>query len=259
MSVALWLPLALLGFAPRPADELVPPGLRLEHFALVRTRLGDDPMVNDGVPFELATAGPCLGIVEWRRRVLADGMQLECETTFFDPGLTAVIARAEPAARVLHVERLTALGPRLIWRELTDGPGRCLRAEWSRDGAGLVTRDFGLRDSSEEVLSTARGAVMPLYLLELARTGCVTAGAFSRFDPLVAALDPIEICTRYESAALRVVEQWRPDGTLAGRFVFRGTELTAFQWQEGDVWAQRIAADEYEQRACPSASVDLER
>ncbi|MFN0242044.1 MAG: hypothetical protein ACKVWV_04060 [Planctomycetota bacterium] len=227
----------------------------------MRSRAGDDPLASESsvTPFDLAAAGPCLGIVEWRHRVLADGMQLECETTFFDPGLTTARPRAEPAARVLHVERLTELGPRLIWRELTDGPGRCLRAEWSRDGTGLVTRDFGLHDSSEEVLSTASGAVMPLYLLELARTGRVTTGVFLRFDPLVAALDPIEICTRYESAALRVVEQWRPDGTLAGRFVFRGIELTAFQCQDGDVWARRITAGEYEQRACPSATVDLER
>jgi hypothetical protein len=53
---------------------------------------------------------------------------------------------------------------------------------------------------------------------------------------------------------LRTVELLRTDGSLAGRYRFRGGELVAFQWQEGGPWARRASATEYE-----SALTELEQ
>ena len=44
---------------------------------------------------------------------------------------------------------------------------------------------------------------------------------------------------------LRTAELRREDGTFAGRYVFEGADLIAFQWQPGRRWARRIEAREY--------------
>lgn len=241
-------------FAPEFSGDL-----RLEHFAL--EVLDKAPPTARAL---VASHGRPVGLVAWRRRSAADGIQLECESTFVDSE-----RRAAPP-RVLHVERLTEAGPRLVWREI-GGSGRALRAEWSRDGARLLAVEWSLNETRRESVGTGAGAVMPLYLLELARTGRVTAGSFLRFDPLVRGLESIELCTSYEvdenagrarpddvssdaavrataHVALRAVELRRGDGSSAGRYIFRGSDLIAFQWQDGDVWAVSISAEEYARR-----------
>ncbi len=243
---------AFAGEVPAPAPDWEAK-LRLEHFAL--QELEASPRSARDV---LASRGTTLGVVAWRARRDADGLQLECESTF------AGEEHRSDSTRVFHVERLTDAGPRLVWREI--GPrGRALRAEWSRDGHNLRVIEWSSSETRRESVGTGKGAVMPLYLLELARTGRVTAGRFLRFDPLVRALDVAELCTSYEvddgsgdfasagTIALRTVELTRGDGTCAGRFVFRGSELCAFQWQESDVWAIRISPEEYAARAAELA------
>lgn len=226
--------------------------LRLEHFAL--QVLETAPRSSRDV---VTSRGQTVGLVAWRRRRVADGIQLECESTFANED------HHSDSTRVMHVEQLTDAGPRLVWREIGRG-GRALRAEWSRDGGSLRLIEWSSSDTRRESVGTGKGAVMPLYLLELARTGRVTAGSFLRLDPLVRGLDVAELCTSYEfeenspdgassgasaGAALRTVELRRSDGSSAGRYVFRGSELCAFQWQESDVWAVRISPEEYDRRA----------
>lgn len=227
--------------------------LRLEHFAL--QVLETPPRTSRDL---VMSRGRTVGLVAWRRRRVADGIQLECESTFADD------EHRSESARVLHVEQLTDAGPRLVWREIGRG-GRALRAEWSRDGENLRVIEWSASETRRESVGTGKGAVMPLYLLELARTGRITAGSFLRFDPLVRGLDLAELCTSYEvenstpenanagAMALRAVELRRSDGTSAGRYVFRGSELCAFQWQESDVWAVRISPEEYDRRAAELA------
>ena len=43
----------------------------------------------------------------------------------------------------------------------------------------------------------------------------------------------------------RTVELRREDQSFAGRYVFEGTDLIAFQWQPGRRWARRIDEREY--------------
>jgi hypothetical protein len=227
--------------------------LRVERFVL---RDGPQPpAMGDESDGERAYARP-LGAVEWRRMARDDGMQIECEMLFARTGGDA------PCQRVLHVEELREPRARLVWREIGAGSGRSVLAEWDADRLALHTVDWGTRETVREEISTSRGAVMPLYLIEMLREGRVTSGPQLVFDPLARALCELEIVTSYGDAGSppcpagppgaaqspprsRLVELRRSDGTLAGRYRFRGTELVAFQWQDGGPWAQRVAAREH--------------
>lgn len=207
-------------------------------------------------PDAAASARPLeLGLCAWRRSGEEDELQLELEIIWFPS------APRGPVHRVLHVERLTAEGPRLVWREFGAGPGRCLLAEWAQGGAGLVTIDWSTGECVRGAIDTAEGAVFPLYLLELVRSGQAVAGPLPRFDPLSRSLEPVSVRTSYETpedaaaagldargGVLRSVELVRADGSLATRCRFAGTELEAFQWQEDGARARRIPPAEYERR-----------
>ena len=49
----------------------------------------------------------------------------------------------------------------------------------------------------------------------------------------------------YGHGGRRTVELRRDDDSFAGRYVFDGTQLIAFQWQSGRRWARRIDESEY--------------
>jgi hypothetical protein len=244
LALALVLGLASSAAAPAPAGEPGDTGdVRLEHFVLELHGAEADAPVRE------------VGLVCMRRRKIAgreDGMQLECECLFRRD------AAEGDSEHVLHVERLTNGGPRLVWREWGPGRARCLTADWAADGGALHMVESCRGGMPRETLSAGEGAVMPLYLLELARNGGATAGKYRRLDPLSRALETIELRVSHRVDAgteLRVVDWLRDDGSLAGHFEFRGNELVSFRWQEGDLVARRITAQQYAERTTrPSAS-----
>lgn len=249
---------------PVASGQASDPILRLETFTLELERPFDPVLGRRPVP-------EAVGWVEWRRRRVRGGVQLECESVFPHAKL-----------RVLHVESLTDFGPRLVWREFGSGHGRTLIADWPIEGRELRLTEWSVGGSITDRLGTAEGAVMPLYLAELAREGAVTYGSFLVLEPLARRLEPLELRTSYgfgpetrpeASRELRALEagassgasahagasagagaridarrrvEWRrSDGGLAGRFEFDGDRLEAFQWQEGGLWARRSSASSH--------------
>jgi hypothetical protein len=216
--------------------------------------------------------GEPLALVSWRRHDVPGGRQLEREIVFAG-------APGHPVERVLHVERLTESDARLVWREIGTASGRSLSAQWTGDARGLRTFEWGRDGARRGTLEAWNGVVMPLYLIELARTGRATNGGYAVFDPLARRIETVTLHTSYELAVgaraayawrseepavpreaaggeaadarqaagtPRTVELHRRDGTLAGRFVFVGTELVAFQLQEGGPEARRVPAEAFE-------------
>jgi len=219
------------------------PDVRLEHFVLeLRDSSGGEPVASVRE----------VGLVCLRRRKIhaekggREGMQLESECLFLRE------TEKGDAERVLHVERLSSEGSRLVWREWGPGRARSLTAEWTPDGQGLRMVESSRGGMPRETLSAGDGAMLPLYLLELARTGQATAGRYRRLDPLSREIEAVDLATTYrevEGVQRRIVELHREDRSLAGHFEFLGTELLAFQWQEGDLVARRVSEAEYEQRS----------
>jgi hypothetical protein len=190
-----------------------------------------------------------LGLAKFHRRQVAGGWQLEQEVIFpFDE------------IRLMAVECLSAKSPRLVWRELSGGLGRTLFAEWTAENERLRVLEWASDGALREYISTSRGAVMPQYLLELARHGKITAGVFEVFDPLRGGLDRWELETSYlrqeqdedqgehdpnAHTYRRQLKFYRSDGTLAGSYLLEGERLVSFQWQNGQVRAKRISADAF--------------
>jgi len=248
-SWLLAVPLLLLGQGPaaRPSPVLNIPDKSeeyVEHFLLEWRGESPHPAREFRGPeaLELAVGRGVLGLVEYRRRRTSKGWQLEQEVTFPFEGI-----------RLLVVEDLNPASPRLVWRELSTGAGRTVFAEWTAGKEELRAREWGINESLRGENSTRAGAVMPLYLLELARTGRVTTGRFEVFDPLARDLKTWTVNTAYRRpegeqdprALRREVEFIRSDGSLAGRYVFRGSRLIGFRWQEGAVRAKPVSAEDY--------------
>jgi hypothetical protein len=182
-----------------------------------------------------------LGWAEFLRRESAGGMVLECEYVFVREG-------REERWRVRHVEQLDSKGPRLVWREIGTAAGRTLTLEREPDSEQWRCQAFESDEAVRCAIDTSHGAVFPLYLLELARKGQFGAAELYLFDPLETALCLRRVSTVYSPAGgtrARTLEIQRPDGTLAGRYVFEGTELSSFQCQEGGWRARRIDPEEY--------------
>ena len=192
------------------------------------------------------------GYAQWRRRDQPDGSaQLELELLFErGPG-------GGERRRVVHVEHLGPDGPRLVWREIAAEGGRTLSLAPEREGSGWTCEVWERAGSRSIRLDPSAGAALPLYLLELVRSGQLASGACTRFDPLTLALEHLNLTTEHgldeERAdlhpALRTAEFLRADGTLAGRYAFRGRSLETFQWQEGGALARRIRAEDWERAA----------
>jgi hypothetical protein len=218
-------------------DDLAPSSLRVERFVLAEAGASPDR---------------ASGCVEWRRLAHADGFQVECEILFERSG------RDLACQRVLHVEELCDSTARLVWREMGAGSGRSLTAEWEPEGSALRTVEWDRNDTVRETIDARDGAVMPLYLIEMLRHGRVTSGRYPVFDPLSRSLAEVEVLTSYgdehaelpsagvHAGNLRSVELLRADGSLFGRYCFRGADLVAFQWQEGGPWARRVNATEFD-------------
>lgn len=195
---------------------------RVEHFALT---YGEE-----------SSGGEVLGLVEWRERTVEGGRVLERDVFFGGSELT-----------VRHVERLTSDTRRLVWREAATGVGRSQIVEPS--GGDLLVVDW-LRSGLERAQLERQGSAhFPLALLEAVRAGQRLPKYVSRYWPLTRSVEQLEIETSLldgvPGIVRRLVEFRRADGSLAGRFLFDGDALEAFQWQDGGPWARRITRDRY--------------
>ena len=239
-----WILAVLLAAAH--ADDIVPAErrVRAEYFLVEEA-----PAVAQ--PHEDAVDTAPVALVAWRHVRSESSELLERDVYFREDGI-----------RIRHSERLVAPGaggsPRLVFRELRRNGGRTWLAELDRAQRRVEITGWGGVHALHEVWHFDAGVQMPLALLELVRAGLVSEGRFECLDPLVGGAAAVFVTTHTglagvdewvppglaallaRGAADRTVELRRGDGGLAGRFVFRGRELLAFQWQAGGAWAHRI-------------------
>lgn len=187
--------------------------------------------------------GPeAVAVVLLRRLAEEGGVLLEQDVTFRVGGVT-----------ILHDEVLEADGWHFVRRELP-GPASSGRS-WSGQpdsAGGLRLLRWGVSVPVHETWP-APTPRLPLEVLESLRFGPEPVGRISFYDPLAEAVVPIDVRVvagdpraGFEDADARTFELRRVDGTLAARYVQRGSELVAFQWQDGDRWARRIDLAEAE-------------
>lgn len=238
----LLLPGLALRDGARASRERASGEARVEHFVLMWDSEAPHPAASWNGPdavVEAVRRGE-VGLVELRRHEQGGGPQLELEVSFPVEDI-----------RVLAVECLDPRAPRLVWREVSGGAGRTVFAEWTAESEELRVLEWGLDGRLRERRSTREGAVMPLYLLELIRSGSANLGSFEVLDPLAHDLETWSVSTTYEREGEeydRIVELRRTDGSLAGRYTFRGDELSSFRWHVGGLVARRIDADAYAER-----------
>lgn len=220
------------------------PSLRVERFVV------DGPFdarstSSSGAILEAVPAA----VVRFSARGTAGALELESDITF------ARESRERGSVRVMAVEELAADGAELTWREVSPGAGRSLHAQWREREDALDVVEWGNGPRLREELWSDEGALLPLYLLELLRQGRMTSGTVPCFEPLSRSIERYTITTSYAGdpgcgleGALgeRVVELVRTDGSLAGRYRFRGTRLSGFQMRAGGEWARAVDEAEYD-------------
>ncbi len=205
--------------------------------------------------FALELAGPAnsaapqsVGLAVWRRRLGEHGAQCEWELRF-----------KEHDTRVQHVERELEHARELVWREWRPGSGRTLHADRAAGSSVLSIVEWGRAQGLRMQLEGPGAVAFPLEVLERLRRGEWNAGELAVFDPLSRSIEAWRVETTTTAptvddqtrgvAPLRHVELRRVDGTSAGSYDFRGTELTSFRWQNGALTARRISADEHARAA----------
>ncbi|MCP3918762.1 MAG: hypothetical protein GY711_24715 [bacterium] len=192
-------------------------------------------------------------LIAWRRLEGERGVLLERDVLFRDGFVrilhdeTVVVDEGEPRERLVFRELRGALAP-----------GRCWLVDVEPDGRAIRTLAWGSRGHVHGRLATENRPLAPLALIERLRGGDRLSEA-TVIDPLTRSVecrtlhrldgDPygLAFVTGGAQARLRTAELLRADGTVAGRYVFRGEELMAFQWRDGARRARRIEALEYEQ------------
>lgn len=197
----------------------------------------------------VAGSSPHVGIAKLTRTELGADILFEWDLQF-----------ALDDLRVLHVERYTADGAKLVWREVGPGRGRTLLAELAHDADTLRVVDWSTERAREDV-HVGASLLLPLGELELARRNELCDGVQTVFDPLSRAPEPRESSTRFRGVLLddattaanseawrleREVSTRRLDGTHAWSARFVGDELLAYAWQPGGLVARRIDTAEYD-------------
>jgi len=147
--------------------------------------------------------------------------------------------------RVMHVERQTPTGPRLIWRETRPRSGRTVMVDWGPDGESLTSVDWSGRDALRQEELPEVGALLPLYLINHVREGQFLGGRFDIFNPIsnrveewTASVKRVALLPTSPNHARRLVLT-RADGSLAGEYIFVGKELLLFRLQRGGPVAVR--------------------
>jgi len=154
--------------------------------------------------------------------------------------------------RVMHVERQTPSGPRLIWRETRARSGRTVMVDWGPEGESLTSLDWSGRDAVKQEELPGVGALLPLYLIDHVRAGQFLGGRFDVFNPVsnrieewTASVKRVPFLPTSPQRARRLVLT-RVDGSLAGEYLFFGTELMLFRLQRGGPVAVRTDRKTYD-------------
>ena len=241
----LFLLLAAPG-SPQDDGRALPP---LERPGLLELTLPERAgVLAEHFRLELPGAAPDaapLGAARLVRIEDAGERRLEWDTFFFD-------ARV----RVLHIERLERDSLALVWRELGERTGRTVHVSFDQSSNALDVSDVGGPAARHRELVLGEGAFAPLFLLEQDRAGRLSPGAFRRVDANAAAIESVRlehgVVPGHWLAGTRLSSWTRPDGSLAGRYLFAGDRLKAFQVQEGGPVAVAISPVQYE--ALPGAA-----
>ncbi len=231
-----------------PAPSAATTELREEFFVLelaAEEADGEDPLI--ATPRELFRGGEgatLVGFAVIRRWQSGATRQAEWDVRFLECG-----------TRVLQVEQTEAGHRGLIWRELRPTDGRTLHLEREEGSASLTLREWAGRRLVRAELEAPTGARLPLELLDELRDATAGWGRLALFDPLTRGFEQLEL--RVENlgpspvpsdAPLRRAELVREDATLAGRYLFQGPELVAFQWQAGGLRGRRVEREDFERR-----------
>ena len=156
-------------------------------------------------------------------------LRIETQTTWFDADTL-----------VVRVEESGPRGRSLIWREVGERTGRVL---WLAEedaggfqstepvGRDLVRRRFGELD-------------LTLHRIEEARRGAPVEACLTTFQPLEQRTEDL-VAKSCAVGSGRLLELWRQDGSLAGRYSFEGEELVTYQLSEGGPVAVGIPPTEY--------------
>ena len=154
--------------------------------------------------------------------------------------------------RVMHVERQTPTGPRLIWRETRPRSGRTVMVDWGPDGESLTSVDWSGRDARRQEELPEVGALLPLYLINHVREGQFLGGRFDIFNPIsnrveewTASVKRVALLPTSPNRARRLVLT-RADGSLSGEYIFVGKELILFRLQRGGPVAVRTDRASYD-------------
>jgi hypothetical protein len=210
--------------------------------------------------FALELEGEPQGLARWRRRDDGLGFELELDVWF-----------TADRVRIHMVEREHPRDAKFVWRELRGQGGRTLVVRRSPDRRKLDILEWGGRECLREEGRAEEPIQFLPGLVELARAG--RTGRCMAFDPLGRAVEALEcssvppseaICASVSRTGPDAVDSAddpdaseepdretvlrRADGTLAGRYCFRGERLVAFTWNEGGVLARAIERAEFERR-----------
>ena len=200
--------------------------------------------------FRLKGSQPQLGVASIHIASELDQMRSEMRLDFFPIKTT-----------VIHIERQSANGPRLIWRERRLRSGRTVQVDWSADGNSLSSVDWSGRDANRRQSRPESGALLPLYLVEQVRGGQFLSGRFDVFSPLSNRVEEWTATVKrfrvpwFGPGFARQLVLRRKNGSLAGEYIFQNEELLLFRLQQGGVVAVRTSRKIYEQ----AQHDDLER
>ena len=230
----------------RDLELTVPPGTRMEYFRLDAAQSGlpaQEDVGADGSPRALADEasdlpeGPRpIGVVRWLGGPdpeVEGGWRGEVEVRLF-----------ETRTRVLHSERLGPSVRKLVFREIRARSGRTLHLAWKPDGSARLAHTTG-GEVRRSVETLERRTQLPLGMIEYARRGALVPGRYPVFEPLAGRVGMQDIALE-GPANERSLQAKRTDGSVAGEWRFRGSDLVGFRWQAGGPLATAISADEYE-------------
>jgi hypothetical protein len=159
------------------------------------------------------------------------GVRVELELQYLARGVT-----------VIHVEQLSPARRRLVFREVRERGGRTLFLEGARE-AGLSGYELG---GPEVVKRELADGLLPLFLIEAARTGGALPEEATVLDPLAASVEPLRLLQRVEREGERTFEARRADGSLRWRVTVLAGELRELRFQERGPLARPVTTEEFE-------------
>ena len=160
------------------------------------------------------------------------GLRVELELQYLTRGVT-----------VIHTEQVSPARRRLVFREVREHGGRTLFLE-GESGAGLSGYELG---GPEAVPRRVVDGVMPLFLIEAARTGGALPEEAAVVDPLSASVEPLRLLQRQdEGEGERFLEARRADGSLRWRLRTLAGELRELRFQERGPRAVPVTVEEFE-------------